>query len=359
MTYPLPTSPSSLSEPPPQLTAEQLKTPTSILYASTSPNPHHYGPFAHERAQLDWSYHKIPTKERHQLQDEIIEAVLRKVSREVIDCETRGKESHPDRGTPDYTKRDRPLALFTAGGMGAGKGHTLKELLRAGTIRLPKDFVWVDPDALARSLPEREQYLRADPTTASKMLHPEASLLQEILSGVAKTQRRSLVIDGSLSDCGWFGKLMKRYREEDGYDCEILFVSAPEEKMLERAARRAKITGRYTDPQSIRYSRLKSPECVSRLSTPSHVSRVRFINNDSDHAAPQIMYDSARDPDWNEQEEELGRGKVDVKGFVEGRCLQGEDGKVKRVPGVEEGDGAEEDCKSCDEDGTPRRKAAM
>lgn len=27
-------------------------------------------------------------------------------------------------------------------GMGAGKGHTLKELLKAGTIRLPKDFVW-------------------------------------------------------------------------------------------------------------------------------------------------------------------------------------------------------------------------
>lgn len=55
------------------------------------------------------------------------------------------------------------------------------------------------------------------------MLHPEAALLQEILSGVAKTQRRSLVIDGSLSDCGWFGKQMKQWHE-DGYDCEILFV---------------------------------------------------------------------------------------------------------------------------------------
>lgn len=81
----------------------------------------------------------------------------------------------------------------------------------------------MDPDSLARSLPEREQYLRADPKTASKMLHPEAALLQEILSSVAKTQRRSLVIDGSLSDCGWFGKEMKQWRE-DGYDCEILFV---------------------------------------------------------------------------------------------------------------------------------------
>lgn len=115
MTYPSPISPSSLSEPPPHLTAEQLKTSTSSLYASTSPNPYHYGTFAHERAQLDWSYHEIPTKERNQLQDEIVEAVLRKLSREVIDCETRGKEAHPERGTPDFTLRARPLALFTAG----------------------------------------------------------------------------------------------------------------------------------------------------------------------------------------------------------------------------------------------------
>lgn len=208
------------------------------------------------------------------------------------------------------------------------------------------------------------------------------------------------MIDGSLSDCGWFGKEMKQWRE-DGYDCEILFVvscgpftssvpqdrpsalfisqSAPEEKMLERAARRAKITGRvilsllpwalpftdhshslqYTDPESIRYSRLKSPECVTRLSTPSHVKRVRFVNNASDNAAPEIMYDSARDPEWNEREEELGRGKVDVKGFVEGRCSQGEDGKVRRVPGTKEVCEGEEECKSCDEEEAPRRKAAM
>lgn len=71
------------------------------------------------------------------------------------------------------------------------------------------------------------------------------------------------------------------------------------------------------------------------------------------------MYDSARDPEWTEQEEELGRGKVDVKGFVEGRCFQRKDGKVRRVPGTKEVCYGEEERKSCDEDGAPRRKAAM
>ena len=93
--------------------------------------------------------------------------------------------------------------------MGAGKGHTLRQFLRQGTIRLPQNFVWVDPDALARELPERPQYLAACPKQASTLLHPEASLLQEIVSGVAKMEKRSLVVDGSLTDCGWFKGVMR------------------------------------------------------------------------------------------------------------------------------------------------------
>lgn len=119
--------------------------------------------------------------------------------------------------------------------------------------------------------------------------------------------------------------------------------------MLERAERRAKITGRYTDPEAIKRSRLKSPECVSNLSSPSHVKRVRFIDNASDDDPPEIMYDSERDPDWNERAEKDGRGKVDVKGFVEGKCVQGEDGRVRCAK--------EESSKS--EERERRRKAAM
>lgn len=102
--------------------------------------------------------------------------------------------------------------------------------------------------------------------------------------------------------------------------------------MLERAERRAKITGRYTDPDAIKRSRLKSPECVSNLSSPSHVKRVRFIDNASDDDPPVIMYDSEKDPDWKREGD-----KVDVKGFVEGRCVQGEDGRVKCVDKEAEG----------------------
>lgn len=48
-----------------------------------------------------------------------------------------------------------------------------------------------------------------------------------------------------------------------------------------------------------------------------------------------------------------------MKGFVKGRLFQGEDGKVRRVPGTKEEPEQEEDCKACDMEGAPKRKAAM
>lgn len=102
--------------------------------------------------------------------------------------------------------------------MASGKGHTLREFLKAGDVALPKDFIWsvrtprsldcsaeagrfrVDPDKIAQLLPERQQYLNFDKDNAPEALHPEASMLQEILGLLAREMRHSLVVDGSLSD---------------------------------------------------------------------------------------------------------------------------------------------------------------
>jgi len=222
------------------------------------PRPAHHGPYALHRAGLDWTYHVVPSRARQQLQDEIVTLVLQQRLRE---CDEAGddepcrvseqregfsrQEADPEgvRGVKSEDmgrkggegEEDRPLALFTAGcvplsheppepdsrtsttdarlparsGMGAGKGHTLKELLKSHAVRLPRNTVWIDPDALSRMLPERPQYVAHDPENASALLHPEASLLQEVCASVAREQRRSLVVDGSLTDCGWFEGFMR------------------------------------------------------------------------------------------------------------------------------------------------------
>ncbi|BGP15468.1 hypothetical protein JCM10213_001766 [Rhodosporidiobolus nylandii] len=431
---PPPPCPAHMQSAAPPLSAEMLRVPTSELYAASllaawdelgrsasdfshrpsperveelephperddRPTPKHYGPYAVQRAGLDWTYHVVPSKERQQLQDEIVNFVL---SQRVKECSEAG-DDEPCRvteGREGYSEEERektgrvrqvnhesvgrkggeaeegrPLALFTAGGMGAGKGHTLRELLKTRRMRLPANTVWIDPDALSRLLPERPQYLSSDPSTASALLHPEASLLQEICAVVAREQKRSLVVDGSLTDCGWFEGFMRQYREA-GYDCEILFVTAPEDIMIKRAEKRAKTTGRVTTPEAIKRSRSKSPEAVTALSKPGLVRRVRLVDNASDSSSesssgPTILYDSALDPSWpgnsptsyhpnvHEQdgscacpppnakdgkdgrmtERDVEKGAwVDAKGFVEGRLTQGEDGRVRRK---EEGDRVE------------------
>ncbi|GAA5991823.1 hypothetical protein JCM10908_002221 [Rhodotorula pacifica] len=408
---PIPRCPRTLDDEAPELTDEMLRVPTSELYsvaleaawqelergsddstASTpprptsdrvaqlepnskeysAPRPRHYGPYAVERASLDWSYHVVPSRARQALQDEIVSLVLEQRLRDCKDAgddepcrvtearegfreeeeEDEGKvrgvsEEHMGRkGEGRIGDKGRPLALFTAGGMGAGKGHTLRAMLKNDTVRLPSNTVWIDPDALSRLLPERPQYLKSDPSSASALLHPEASLLQEIIAAVAREQRRSLVVDGSLTDCQWFEGFMRRYHQA-GYDCEILFVSAPEEVMLKRAEKRAKSTGRVTNPEAIKRSRIKSPECVTALSKPGLIRRVRLIDNSSDSstdpdAGPTTLYDSALDPEWPNLHANRGGshkwginepGWIDAKGFVKGELVQGEDGRVRRKDG--------------------------
>lgn len=43
--------------------------------------------------------------------------------------------------------------------------------------------------------------------------------------------------------------------------------------MLKRAEKRAKSTGRVTNPEAIKRSRLKSPDCVTALSKPGLIRR--------------------------------------------------------------------------------------
>lgn len=58
----------------------------------------------------------------------------------------------------------------------------------------------VDPDRIARKLPERPQYLEHNPDAASALMLPEAGFLQEVIQNFAMSHSRSMVIDGSFTD---------------------------------------------------------------------------------------------------------------------------------------------------------------
>lgn len=188
---PIPACPRTLDDPAPEMTAEMLAVPTSELYSValeaawrelddhddlhsdqdqdrakrqreqrrptpdrvaqlepdskeySAPRPRHYGPYAIERASLDWSYHVVPSRARQQLQDEIVSLVLEQRLRDCKDagddepCRVfearerfREQEQSAENGTVAHVDeqdmgrkgadgrpgdKGRPLALFTAG----------------------------------------------------------------------------------------------------------------------------------------------------------------------------------------------------------------------------------------------------
>lgn len=180
---PMPTCPHTLDDPAPKLTREMLQVPTSELYSAaleaawqeldddgaqgqerptpdrvaqlepnpkeySSPRPRHYGPYAVERASLDWSYHVVPNRARQALQDEIVSLVLEKRLRDCRDAgddepcrvfearegfregeTTVSRVDDEDMGRKGEGRpgdKGRPLALFTAGCVfprWSGSGH--------------------------------------------------------------------------------------------------------------------------------------------------------------------------------------------------------------------------------------------
>lgn len=174
----------------------------------------------------------------------------------------------------------------------------------------------IDPDKISRILPERPLYLAANPVDTATLLHAESSLVQELLTHAAREQRRSVVIDGSLSCSTWFRGVMRDFRTT-GYLVEVLFVFCTDEDVMWRRAERRRIkTGRRVSRAQIRASRVQSPESVQALSTPdgaherAAIDRLRLVDNSSDDPAdtPRIVYDSRDDRRWSEEE----GGDVDV-----------------------------------------------
>ncbi|CED82037.1 zeta toxin family protein [Phaffia rhodozyma] len=356
-------SPTTLGSPPPFLTQEDLRRSTSDLYADfknlsleelARPEMHD-GPWGFARSRLDYTYHRNPSPERRALQDEIVSLVLAESHKEecrfchpssrsptpssnsstgressgkdtssctnssdceedsTLICKSPNKQADPlepgcCNGTSTKLGRStKPVALFTSGGMGAGKGHVLRTFLEDGRIRLEDDFVWIDPDKLSQLLPERPLYLLSNPDDASTLLHAEASLLQELLTTVARQQHRSVVIDGSLSCSDWFRGVMTEFRQS-GYLVEVVFVFCRDEDVMwHRAEKRRIKTGRRVSRAQIHNSRLKSPVSVQTLSKPSSdgkafIDRLRLVDNSTDLPVqpPVIVYDSTEDPGWKE-----------------------------------------------------------
>ena len=125
------------------------------------------GKYKDYRSKLDYTYHSVYCKERQLLQDKIIEKFLNDVRvfdpQQQVYCES-------------------PLEnwiVFTAGTMGAGKGHTMKWLDKEGLFPM-EAFVKVDPDEIRRFLPETPEYNRLDDNKTGYLTQKEVGYISEV-----------------------------------------------------------------------------------------------------------------------------------------------------------------------------------
>lgn len=186
-----------------------------------SSNDYDLGIFASTRRHLDYGYHSHYQAPRRRLQDDIIESFL---------------QDHP------VVAFENQWIIFTAGCMGAGKTHTLRELTKQDPFSLNlQSFVTVDPDEIRSQLPEFELYKKKDPLHAGEYTGKEAGMLAEILTEEALNRGNSVLVDGSLKNAEWhkayFESLRKKYPK---LKLGMIHVTAPLEDILLRVEVSAK-----------------------------------------------------------------------------------------------------------------------
>jgi len=211
-----------------------------------------YGPHAHIRRTLDYTYHSNYTKERQFLQDAIIEEFLEDVSIKDVNGDV-------------CTTPTEPWIVFTAGAMGSGKSHTINELVKRGRFPLLA-FVTVDPDEIRRRLPEFALYAEKAPKLAGELTRKESGYVSEILTLAALQAGKNVLVDGSLRDSAWYQTYFGRLREEyPNIKIAILHVVAPKKAVFQRAAERAKKTGRVVPKETLEMALEQVPKSVKIL----------------------------------------------------------------------------------------------
>jgi uncharacterized phage-like protein YoqJ len=182
-----------------------------------------YGPYAHIRKKLDYTYHRNYKRERQMLQDAIIEEMLN--TAKIVDANS----------GQFCTTPTEPWLVFTAGAMGAGKSYTLRKMHENGRFPLPA-FVIVDPDEIRQIFPEYSLYVAQNPKRAGEMTRKEAGYIVEILTLSALQAGKNVLVDGSLRDSEWYSTYFDKLKKDHGsLKIAILHIVAPRSAVFARA----------------------------------------------------------------------------------------------------------------------------
>jgi hypothetical protein len=155
-------------------------------------------------------------------------------------------------------------------------------------------FVSVDPDKVKSLLPETPAYVAADPTRAGSLTHHESGFICEIIEREAMLAGKNVLVDGSLRNYEWYrDALLSHRRAFPAYRIGILLITASEERVYARAARRAQVTGRDIPRSVLQDSVQRAPAAYRTLAPLADYAAV--IVNDTDSAVPVVQLPATLD----------------------------------------------------------------
>lgn len=133
-------------------------------------------------------------------------------------------------------------AVFMAGGPASGKSTLTR---KGGGVKLPGDYVDINPDIVRTMLPEYDKLIAAGDKEASAKTHEEASHIAKMAMNIALLRQHHVVVDGTgNSGPGKFkGKIEAAVRA--GYSASVYYATIPTDEAERRAAKRAARTGRH------------------------------------------------------------------------------------------------------------------
>lgn len=226
------------------------------------------------RAKLDYSFHKHYRSERQVFHDKLMDMFHHT---RVFDGD---KNLYCDRPLENWI-------VFTAGPMGAGKGHTMQWLQKEGLFPLAA-FVKVDPDSLRELLPETPEYITRDPHTAGALTQKEVGYIAEVLSMDALDDGKNVLVDGSLKDAVWYQIYISSLRKAfPRLKIAIIHVTASESTILGRCRVRAETTGRVV-PEAVIQSAIQQIPNTLRLLAPK-VDYFATFENEDGLAEPRLL----------------------------------------------------------------------
>ena len=202
----------------------------------------------------------VYTPERQQLHDEIIDTLLRQRKAVPVlnedgspKLDYRGVpkvEMYPDPDGEPLQPAGEKRVLFVAGGTASGKSSALA--LEENADVMPENAVNIDPDEIKAMLPEYVQMVLARDKYAAVGVHLESGDIAKRLLDEAQIRGLNITRDGTGdSPEPKFAKEISKMAAA-GYAPHLFYVNAPTEVAVERAAERARETGRHVPESQIR-----------------------------------------------------------------------------------------------------------